>query len=124
MRACYLGPMVIVSRNQGGTYIICKLDSTLLHSLIMPYWAVPYFAQDYLKILDLQQHVDVSVAWLCALEQSTVANPDLPERAIEDISNIGDEQKPKIWRNPMSPMNNLDEFHLQTQADLQTADNL
>src|SRR6266702_4212455 len=28
----YFGPMVVVSRNKGGAYIICNLDGTLLHS--------------------------------------------------------------------------------------------
>ena len=75
----------------------------LLHSPIAAHWAVPYFAQDYIEIPDLQQHVDISVTRLRALEQSTVANPDLPERAIEDISNIGDVAEAEDLEEPIEP---------------------
>ena len=68
--------------NQGETYIVCEIDGMLLHSLIAAYQAVPYFAQDYIKTPDLQQHMDISVAWLCALEQGMTTNPDLLERAV------------------------------------------
>ena len=95
--------MIIISRNRSGAYIICELNGTLLHSPITAHWAVPYFAQDYIEIPDLQQHVDISVTRLCALKQSMVANPDLPERVIEDISNIGDVAEAEDLEEPIEP---------------------
>jgi hypothetical protein len=41
----YFEPMIIVSRNKGGTYIICDLDGTLLHAPVTAFWVVPYLAQ-------------------------------------------------------------------------------
>ena len=45
MRLRYLGPMIVVSRNRGGVYIVCDLDSTLSHAPIAAFWIVPYLAR-------------------------------------------------------------------------------
>ncbi len=29
MRPRYIGPLVVITRNKGGTYIVCKLDSVV-----------------------------------------------------------------------------------------------
>ena len=79
MHMHYLGPMVVVSRNQGGAYVICELDSTLLHSLIAAYQAVPYFTHNYIDIPDLEQHIDISVAQLHTLEAGDTIDPDEPD---------------------------------------------
>jgi hypothetical protein len=42
MHPQYFGPMVVVSRNRGGTYIICDLDGTLAHAPIVAFRVVPY----------------------------------------------------------------------------------
>jgi len=76
MWPCYFGPMVVVSRNKGGAYIICKLDGTLLHSPIAAFQVVPYFTQDHIDIPDLEQHLDISVKRLCELEASTPTELD------------------------------------------------
>ena len=44
MRPRYVGPMIIVSRNRGGAYIICDLDGTLAHAPVAAFRVVPYFA--------------------------------------------------------------------------------
>ena len=44
MRPHYVGPMIIVSRNRGGAYIICDLDGTLAHAPVAAFRVVPYFA--------------------------------------------------------------------------------
>src|SRR6266702_1722994 len=84
MWPCYFGPMVVVSRNKGGAYIICKLDGTLLHSPIAAFRVVPYFAQDHINIPDLEQHLDISVECLRELEASTPAEPDGQEGQEEE----------------------------------------
>jgi hypothetical protein len=79
MRPRYFGPMVVVSRNKGGTYIICDLDGTLAHAPVAAFRVVPYFAQSQIDIPDLEQHIDVGVARLRELERSTTADPDDPD---------------------------------------------
>jgi hypothetical protein len=86
MRPRYLGPMIVVSRNKGGAYIICDLDGTLAHAPIAAFRVVPYLARKSIDIPDLEEHIDVSVARLRELEYSTTADPDDPDSdRIEEI---------------------------------------
>jgi hypothetical protein len=82
----YFGPMVVVSWNLGGTYIVCNMDGTLAHAPIAAFRVVPYFAHQELTIPDLKEHLDVSVACLCELERTTLVDPNNPEEEVE--SNI------------------------------------
>src|SRR6202453_2333947 len=41
MRARYLSPLIIVSRNKGGAYIICELDGTVFHRPIAVFRVIP-----------------------------------------------------------------------------------
>ena len=41
----YFGPMVVISKNKGGAYIICNLDGTLAHSPVAAFRIVPYFTR-------------------------------------------------------------------------------
>ena len=34
MKLWYLGPLIVVSRNKGGAYILCKLDGSVLQNSI------------------------------------------------------------------------------------------
>ena len=81
MRPRYLGPMIVVSRNKGGAYILCDLDGTLAHAPIAAFRVVPYLARKSIDIPDIDQHIDVSVARLRELEYSTIADPDDPDSA-------------------------------------------
>ena len=86
MRPQYFGPMVVVLRNQGGAYIMCDLDGTLLHSPIAAFRVVPYFARDYIEVPDLEQHLDVSVARLRELESGTTVDPDESQGPANDFT--------------------------------------
>ena len=95
MQARYFSLMVVVSKNWGGTYIVCELDRTLIHRLIAAYQAVPYFTCNYIEILDLKKHINVSITQLCALEESNTLDPDDPEQAVGDGHEPGNNNKPK-----------------------------
>lgn len=79
MRPRYFGPMIVVSHNKGGAYIVCDLDGTLTHAPIAAFRVLPYFAREILILPDLEQHLDVSVARLRELERSTAPDPDNPQ---------------------------------------------
>ena len=64
MQPQYIGPMVVISRNKGGTYIICDLDGTLGHAPIAAFRVVPYLTCEKLELPDIEQHIDVSVSRL------------------------------------------------------------
>jgi hypothetical protein len=45
MHARYIGPLIVVSRNYGGAYILSELDGTVLHCPIATFCLLPYFAR-------------------------------------------------------------------------------
>ena len=50
MRPRYLGPLVVLSRNRGGAYILCELDGSVLHRPVAAFRIIPYFPRKSLKI--------------------------------------------------------------------------
>ena len=85
MRPYYFGPMVIVSHNCSGAYIICNLNGMLAHALIAAFQIVPYFTHEHLDLPDLKQHINVSMTRLRKLEDMTTADPNYPEIATEPM---------------------------------------
>ena len=66
----YNGPVVIVSRNHGGAYIICELDSMLAQSPFAAFCILPYFTRNHINIPDIKEHIDITVARLWEMEDS------------------------------------------------------
>ena len=74
MRPRYLGPLIVVSRNKGGAYIVCELDGTVLDRPIAAFRVIPYFARKSIPIPeDLE---DVSTERLRELELSNSLGDD------------------------------------------------
>jgi len=71
MHPRYTGPLVVVSRNHSSAYILCKLNGTLAHSPFTAFRVMPYFACEFINIPDIKQHIDVMVAQLREMEEST-----------------------------------------------------
>ena len=95
MRPRYFGLMVVISKNRGGAYIICNLNDTLTHSSVTAFRIVPYFARDNIDLLDLEQHIDMSAACLCKLEDTPIMNPDYPEPLKEQSYDIDVAEQPE-----------------------------
>lgn len=76
MRARYLGPLIVISRNRGGAYILCELDGSVLHRPIAAFRVIPYFAREKLPIPDLDELIDISTDRLRQLEDSTLEDPE------------------------------------------------
>ena len=79
----YFGPMIVVTRNRGGAYILCDLDGTVAHSPIAAFRLVPYFPRREIDTLNicLDDYLDVLDDRIRELEQTTSADPDDPEVA-------------------------------------------
>ena len=62
----YLGPLIVVSRNYSGAYILCELDRTVLHRPIAAFRVIPYFARKSLPLP--KDFIDIDTARLREME--------------------------------------------------------
>src|SRR3979490_2829578 len=82
MRPHYIGPLIVISQNFGGAYILSKLDSSVLHRPIAAFRVIPYFTRQSIPIPD--HFIDIPIARLRELEETT------------DIDGEEDEERAKI----------------------------
>ena len=76
MRVRYLGPVIIISQNKGGAYIVAELDGSVFDCPIAAFQVIPYFACQNIDIPPLDKLIDISARQLRELEDSTAADPD------------------------------------------------
>jgi hypothetical protein len=82
MRARYLGPLIVVSRNFGGAYILCELDGSVLHRPVAAFRLIPYLAR---KKIDIPMELlDISKERLAELQSTTDIDEDLHDAPIDD----------------------------------------
>ena len=60
MRARYLGPLIVMSRNKGGAYIITKLNGSVFDRPVAAFRVIPYFARTLIAIPPLDELFDIS----------------------------------------------------------------
>ena len=82
MKPRYLGPMVVVTSNRGGAYIVAELDGSVWHEKIGAFRLVPYFAW---------QEID--------LPGSIEAFVDIAKKTLDELRDLDDTEKslPNIW---------------------------
>jgi hypothetical protein len=76
MRPRYTGPLIVISRNTGGAYILAELDGSLFDRPVAAFRVFPYFARTKIDLPPLDDLLDVSIARLRELEQSTLEDTD------------------------------------------------
>src|ERR1700677_2407557 len=68
MRPRYLGPLIIISRNYEGAYILSELHGTVLHRPVAAFRVIPYFAR---KSIPLPKNfIDIDTARLQELHMT------------------------------------------------------
>jgi hypothetical protein len=88
MHARYIGPLIVVSRNYGGAYILAELDSTVLHHPIAAFCLLPYFA---CKSIPLPPDIiDIDDTRLRKMEHSLTANGDNEDTYQNPIDNLAE----------------------------------
>ena len=98
MHARYLGPLIVISQNKGGAYIVAELDGSIFDCPIAAFQVIPYFAQHCIDIPPLDELIDISSRRLRELENTTAADPD------DDSDDLANEEDPP----PDSPDGNED----------------
>ena len=76
MRARYIGPLIVISRNKGGAYIISELNRSVFDRPIAAFCVIPYFAWQCINVLPLDELIDITSRWLCKLEETTLSDLD------------------------------------------------
>jgi hypothetical protein len=74
MRPRYIGPLIIISRNYGGAYILAELDGTVLHRPIAAFHLLPYFTHKNISLPD--ELIDIDIACLQEMEKSINTDRD------------------------------------------------
>jgi hypothetical protein len=83
MRARYLGPCIVVSRNKGGAYIIAELDGSVFDRPIAAFRVIPYLARTKLDLPPLADLIDISQRRLTEMEDTDAVDPDDDEADAE-----------------------------------------
>lgn len=76
MRERYTGPLIVISRNKGGAYIIAELDGSLFDRPVAAFRIIPYFPRLHIDLPPLEDLLDVSIARLRELQNTTFADTD------------------------------------------------
>jgi len=97
----YLGPMIIVRRTKGGSYIVAEMDGSVWQSKIGAFRVIPYFSR---KKIDLPENFD------------NIINTD--NEILNEIENTGLEDSPDSRDYNFEGVN-LDGSSLDKSEDLE-----
>jgi len=122
MKPRYLGPMVVVTRNRGGAYIVSELDGSVWHEKIGAFRILPYFARHEIDLPDgIENFVDIAKKTLDKLRESDETDKSRPDIWFENVGHSpldnneirldedGHSQPPQERMRSTSETSNLDE---------------
>ena len=89
MKPQYLGPMVVVTRNKGGAYIVAELDSSVWYKKVEAFRLIPYFAQHKIDLPGgIEEFIDISRRTLKELEDSSKVAQLQPDIWFEHVKHV------------------------------------
>ena len=84
MRPRYLGPMIVISRNRGGAYIIAEMNGAVLARPIGAFRVIPYYPRRTITLPPLEDVLDISTDELRRREESMDPDEELSAPAPDD----------------------------------------
>src|SRR6202522_82630 len=89
MRPRYLGPLIVISRNRGGAYILAELDGSVFDRPMATFRVIPYFARQRIKLPLLDNLLDIS--WQRLTELENTDNTELDDNSPDDTDFLLDD---------------------------------
>ena len=88
MKPRYLGPMIIVRRTKGGSYIVAELDGSVSQNKIGAFRVIPYFAREKIDLPDdFDRIIDADNDLLSKIEnQGLEDNPEIRDYYFEGVN--------------------------------------
>ncbi len=80
MRPRYLGPVMVVRRTKGGSYIVAKMNGSTWGFKVAAFWVIPYMARKKIDLPDkLEALLDMLKESLDQLENSPEPVEEVPD---------------------------------------------
>lgn len=91
MRARYLGPLIVISRNRGGAYIIAELDGSVFDRPVAAFQVIPYFPRTAILMPPIEELIDISLRRLEEMKRSQIEDPDEENEEFDAENSLEDD---------------------------------
>ena len=86
-----MGPLLVISQNRGGAYILAELDGSVLDQPIAAFHVIPYFARKKIDVPDLDALLDISAQRLRHMEATNSEDPEEDDLRGDELDESDDE---------------------------------